>query len=97
MLFEQFLIAELKIVFQYIKLNYGILKYFKIYKLNKNDVIIIMRNTQCFDETHEGFIRFTYENHTKDFKPVLKKTKYYRGVKKSYLTIHKKEILIEFE
>tara|TARA_R110001606_G_scaffold316173_2_gene463018 strand:+ start:1907 stop:2200 length:294 start_codon:yes stop_codon:yes gene_type:complete len=97
MLFEQFLISELKDIFIYVKLNYGILKNYKIYKLNKNDVIIIMRNSKLFDESIEGLIQFNYGKHLMHFKPILKKTKYYRGLQTNNLTILNKKIIIEFD
>ena len=43
---EQFLLSELKDMFIYVKVKYSILCNYKIYQQNKNDVIIIMRNTQ---------------------------------------------------
>tara|TARA_R110000744_G_scaffold1884_1_gene7385 strand:- start:166 stop:459 length:294 start_codon:yes stop_codon:yes gene_type:complete len=97
MLFEQFLISELKDIFIYIKLKHGILKNYKIYKLNKNDVIIIMRNTGYFDETQNGLIKFTYGKYIKDFTPLSKKNKYYRGEQINNITIKNNPITVIFD
>ena len=68
-----------------------------ILKLNKNDVIIIMRNSKCFDESIEGLIKFNYGNHIMEFKPIAKKNKYYRGLNTTNLTIQNKQIIIVFD
>ena len=51
--FEQFSLAELKDVIRFIQKRYFLLKNFKIYHLNKFDLIVLLRNSNLFDETNK--------------------------------------------
>lgn len=80
--FEQFLLAELKDIFNYIKIKYQLLSNYKIYQLNKYDLIVILRNSNYFDESKERHLIFKYDNidNTIKFTPSPNK-RYYRGEK----------------
>ena len=82
--FEQFLLAELKDIFNYIKIKYELLPKYKIYQLNKYDLIVILRNSNYFDETIENYLLFSFVNlegvNSIKFRPQIGK-RYYRGEK----------------
>ena len=94
---EQFLLSELKDMFIYVKVKYSILCNYKIYQQNKNDVIIIMRNSGNFNETHDKHIIFEYDNHKIKFEPESLKKKYYRGEKHPQgMLYHTKKVVLNF-
>tara|TARA_B110001450_G_C17654252_1_gene494519 strand:+ start:2161 stop:2460 length:300 start_codon:yes stop_codon:yes gene_type:complete len=79
--FEQFLLAELKDIFNYIKIKYELLPKYKIYQLNKYDLIVILRNSNYFDETIETHLLFNLEGvNSIKFTPQTGK-RYYKGEK----------------
>ena len=94
---EQFLLSELKDMFIYVKLKHNILCNYKIYKQNKNDIIIIMRNSGYFNENYDKHILFEYEKNEIQFKPLSLKKKYYKGEKHSQgIVFHNKKIILNF-
>ena len=50
---EHFNLKELKNIFKIIQNDFNILENFKIYKLNKYDLICLLRNTRYFKENSQ--------------------------------------------
>ena len=90
---EQFKLAELKQFFKDFQNKYGLLSYFKIYSLNKYDLITLLRNSKCFHECHFNHIMFKMGRIKIKLVPKPKKT-IYRGEKIKQLTLFKKNITI---
>lgn len=95
-LFEEFKLAELKDIFLYIKNKYGLLNKYKIYKLNKYDLIILLRNCGYFDEDNGSHLYFRYRDEELLFLP-LPSNRYYKGEKKQQMEIFRIPITIHFQ
>lgn len=84
--FEAFKLSELKDMFIYIRTKFGLFKKYKVYHLNKFDLITIMRNSECFDEFKPIYVYFVFYNvphrkkFTAKFQPRPTK-RYYKGEK----------------
>ena len=92
---EQFRLRELKEIFNTFQKKYGLLSFFKIYTLNKYDLICLLRNSKCFDETYSNHILFKLNDINIKLKPEPKKT-IYRGEKITKLTYIRKSVYISF-
>ena len=53
---EHFSLKELKNIFKIMQKDYNLLKKFKIYKLNKYDLVCLLRNTNKFKEDFKEYI-----------------------------------------
>ena len=93
---EQFKLYELKCFFKEFQNKYGLLSFFKIYTLNKFDLVTLLRNTKCFHEYHFNHIMFKMDRINIKLVPKPKKT-IYRGEKIHQLTMFKKEITVVFD
>tara|TARA_R110001632_G_scaffold94782_1_gene200800 strand:+ start:4592 stop:4888 length:297 start_codon:yes stop_codon:yes gene_type:complete len=87
---EQFSLAELKDVIRFIQKRYFLLKHFKIYHLNKYDLIVLLRNSNLFDETNKKKLIINI-NRSKpiDIEPSLKKRLYKGDTFKQGIQIRK--------
>jgi len=93
---EQFKLCELKDIFNFLKNEFGLLKKYRIYQLNKFDIVIIMRNSNFFDESQPLHLLFSYRNFQYKFFPQPSK-RFYRGEKKECLKFHHKPTLLVFD
>ena len=93
---EQFKLAELKAFFKEFQNQYGLLSFFKIYSLNKFDLITLLRNSNCFHEYHFNHIMFKMGRIRIKLIPKPKKT-IYRGEHVKNLTVFRKDVTIVFE
>ena len=73
---EQFRLIELKDIFKTFQKEYGLLSFFKIYTLNKYDLICLLRNSNCFDECYFNHVIFTMGRIRIKLIPKPKKTLY---------------------
>lgn len=81
---EQFKLYELKDIFKKIKDKYCILDNYLLYKLNKYDIITILRNTRKFDESNDLYLYFKEKGYKKiRFKPNPSK-RYFKGLRIKY-------------
>ena len=100
--FEQFKLAELKDVIIYVRKKFNLFLDYKVYHMNKFDLISVMRNSSLFDETKPIYLYFSCTNqHRKKFTAKFqpKPTKrYYKGEKLSGIRIRNfdKPITISF-
>tara|TARA_R110001592_G_scaffold74584_1_gene226531 strand:+ start:2370 stop:2699 length:330 start_codon:yes stop_codon:yes gene_type:complete len=92
---EQFRLKELKDIFQKFQTEFGLLGFFKIYKLNKYDLVCLLRNSKCFIEKYSNYVLFNYNGHKEKLIPLPKKT-LYRGEKMPNLIVVKRNITITF-
>lgn len=92
---EQFRLKELKDIFQNFQSEFGLLGFFKIYKLNKFDLICLLRNSKYFTECYSNYVLFNYDGHKQKLFPLPKKT-IYRGEKNPNLIVIRKNITINF-
>lgn len=93
---EQFRLNELKEIFKKFQQEYGLLTFFKIYTLNKFDLVCLLRNSGCFDENYFNHIIFRMGDNEIKLKPKPKKT-IYRGEKRNTISYIKKHIEIIFD
>lgn len=95
---EQFKLIELKQIFNNFQRKYGLLFYFKIYTLNKFDLVCLLRNTQCFEECYSNHVVFKIETKRIKLTPQTKKT-IYRGERITHVTMHRpdKAIRVSFD
>ncbi len=93
---EQFKLAELKHFFKTFQKEYGLLSFFKIYTLNKFDLVCLLRNSKCFEECYFNHVLFRMGRIKIKLIPKPKKT-IYRGEKIHQLTMFKKDITIIFD
>tara|TARA_R110001606_G_scaffold294818_1_gene442494 strand:- start:804 stop:1100 length:297 start_codon:yes stop_codon:yes gene_type:complete len=95
--FEQFSLAELKDIIRFIQKRYFLLKNYKIYHLNKFDLIVLLRNSKLFDETKKKFIIININREKPiEIEPLLKKRLYKGNVFKHGLQIKKIKKTIYF-
>ena len=95
---EQFLLKQLKDIFNYVKLKYNILNDFKIYQLNKFDIIVIMRNSNYFDASDYNDLICLVPNSKTSllFKPTG--LRLYRGEKqKEGVIFHTGKVVLNFD
>ena len=93
---EQFKLIELKDIFKRFQIQYGLLSFFKIYTLNKYDLVCLLRNSNCFEECYFNHIVFKYGDIRLKLYPMPKKT-IYRGEQVKHIRKFKKEIKIIFD
>tara|TARA_R110001606_G_scaffold252938_1_gene400683 strand:+ start:184 stop:480 length:297 start_codon:yes stop_codon:yes gene_type:complete len=75
--FEQFSLAELKDVIRFIQKRYFLLKNYKIYHLNKFDLIVLLRNSNIFDERNKTKLIININREEPiEIEPLLKKRLY---------------------
>ncbi len=92
---EHFNLKELKNIFKIIQNDFNILKNFKIYKLNKYDLICLLRNTRYFKENRYDSVLMKLDDIEVEFYPRPKKTAY-RGNKIKGLTFLNKPVTLSF-
>ena len=80
-LLEQFKLYELKYIFKKIKDKYFILLDYQLYKLNKYDIITILRNTRKFDENDDDYLYFKQDGNRKIRFKVQKSKRYFKGIR----------------
>ena len=93
---EEFKLAELKDIFNYIRNKYKILEKYKIYKLNKYDIIVIMRNSDYFFEESGDYLLFKYKKSKIKFYPKPSK-RFYKGNKKQGLMFYNIPVVLKFD
>ena len=93
---EQFKLVELKEMFKTFQKEYGLLSVFKIYTLNKYDLVCLLRNSGWFEESYSNHIVFTDGNIRIKLIPKPKKT-IYRGEHVRQLTVLRKEVTLCFD
>jgi len=93
---EQFKLVELKHIFKTFQNEYRLLYFFKIYTLNKYDLICLLRNSNCFEECYFNHVVFKYGDIRIELYPMPKKT-IYRGETIKHIKKYKKEITVIFD
>ena len=95
---EQFKLNELKDIFRKIKEKYFILLNYQLYKLNKYDIITILRNTRKFDENDDYYLYFKEEGKRKIRFKVKKSKRYFKGlrIQKGFIRTNE-PIVLKFE
>ena len=59
---EQFSLVELKDIIRFIQKRYFLLLNYKIYHLNKYDIIVILRNSKLLNETNASKLIIEFDN-----------------------------------
>ena len=97
-LLEQFKLIELKEIFKKIRNKYNILEDYKLYFLNKYDILTILRNTKYFDENHDTYLYFKIKDNKKiRFKPE-RLNRLFKGLKiKNGIKFEIKPITLNFD
>jgi len=92
---EHFSLKELKNIFKIMQKEYNLLKDFKIYKLNKYDLVCLLRNTKKFNEKYNNYVLLKKDNIELQLFPNPRKTSY-RGNKIEGLIFHNEPITLHF-
>jgi|TARA_R110000744_G_scaffold9764_1_gene31094 hypothetical protein len=96
-LFEQFSLAELKDIIRYIQKKYFMLESVTIYHLNKYDLIVLLRNSTLFDESHpKKLIINVVRGDPVELEPIGINKHYKGSLLKGGITITKKNIKLIF-
>tara|TARA_R110000868_G_scaffold19587_2_gene84288 strand:+ start:489 stop:782 length:294 start_codon:yes stop_codon:yes gene_type:complete len=95
-LIEQFSLSELKDIIRFIQKRYFLLKNFKIYHLNKYDLIVLLRNSNLFDESHNKKLIISIGRHEPIELEPLGIKRLYKGNLFKGIKIIKKPILVVF-
>jgi len=94
MLLEQFSLAEIKDIMILLRKRYFLFLNYRIYHLNKFDLITLLRNSQLVDESNPSSITITIKKDKITLKPC--KRRYYRGMKQMSVEYHNKSVILDF-
>ena len=93
---ECFKLQELKDIFIFVKKKYNVLEKYKVYQLNKFDLITLLRNDNQFIEDESKYLYFKKDNVLLKFTPEAPKRIYKGDQMKGGFTFQSGSFILNF-